>query len=182
MLDNRCVIAHAIHITDAEVAAINRSGATVVFCSHSSLRLSSGVTFVGRHPDLSHVALGTDALNSSNHLNLLNAAALTCNVYAEARKTFATVTAERALEWLLLAAARAQSRILLTFDLDMGQLVFERRLGVPPGIIVIRDVPLTLSDTVQLIIALFDRQDLTFEGQFTVVTGDRIRQRPLPAV
>ena len=82
----------------------------------------------------------------------------------------------------VLAAARAQSRILLTFDLDLGQLVFERRLGVPPGIIVIRDVPQTLSDTVQLIIALFDRQDLTFEGQFTVVTGARIRQRPLPAV
>ncbi len=54
--------------------------------------------------------------------------------------------------------------------------------GVPPGIIVIRDVPPTLSDTVQRIIALFDRQDVTFEGHFTVVTGDRIRQRPLPAV
>ena len=82
----------------------------------------------------------------------------------------------------VLAAARAQSRILLTFDLDMGQLVFERRLGVPPGIIVIRDVPSTLVDTVQLIVALLDRQDLTFEGQFTVVTGERIRQRPLPAM
>jgi predicted nuclease of predicted toxin-antitoxin system len=59
----------------------------------------------------------------------------------------------------VLAAARAQSRILLTFDLDMGQLVFERRLGVPPGIIVIRGVPPTLADTVQLIIALRDRSD-----------------------
>ncbi len=81
----------------------------------------------------------------------------------------------------VLAAARAQSRILLTFDLDMGQLVFEQRLGVPPGIIVIRDVPPTLAETVQLIVALLDRQDLTFEGHFTVVTGDRIRQRPLPS-
>lgn len=82
----------------------------------------------------------------------------------------------------VLAAARAQSRILLTFDLDVGQLVFERRLGAPPGIIVFREVPPTLADTVQLIVTLLDRQDLTFEDQFTVVAGDRIRQRPLPAV
>ncbi len=45
----------------------------------------------------------------------------------------------------------------------------------------IRDVPPTLHETVQIIVALLDRQDLTFEGHFTVVTGDRIRQRPLPS-
>ncbi|MEX2156696.1 MAG: DUF5615 family PIN-like protein [Gemmatimonadales bacterium] len=81
----------------------------------------------------------------------------------------------------VLATARAQSRILLTFDLDMGQLVFERRLDAPSGIIVFRDIPPTLAETVQLIVALLDRQDLRFEDQFTVITGDRIRQRPLPA-
>jgi hypothetical protein len=70
---------------------------------------------------------------------------------------------------------------LLTFDLDMGQLVFERRLAAPAGIIVFRDVPSTLGATVQLLVAVLDRQDLTFEGLFTVVAGDRIRQRPLPA-
>jgi hypothetical protein len=69
----------------------------------------------------------------------------------------------------------------LTFDLDMGQLVFERRLGVPAGIIVFRDLPPTLAGTVQLIVALLERRDLTFEGHFTVVAVDRIRQRPLPA-
>lgn len=81
----------------------------------------------------------------------------------------------------VLAAARAESRILLTFDLDMGQLVFERRLSASAGIIVFRAVPPTLAATVELVVALFDRQDLTFEGFFTLVTGDRIRQRPLPA-
>jgi 5-methylthioadenosine/S-adenosylhomocysteine deaminase len=107
VLDSRCVIAHAIHITEAEVAAISRSGATVVFCAHSAMRNSSGVTRVGRHPDLSHVALGTDAVNACNHLSLLDGAAMTCHVYAEARKSYATVTAERALEWLILGGARA---------------------------------------------------------------------------
>jgi predicted nuclease of predicted toxin-antitoxin system len=80
----------------------------------------------------------------------------------------------------VLAIARAQSRILLTFDLDMGQLVFERRLGAPAGIIVFREVPPTLADTVQLITATRSpRPDVrkSFHRRH-----DRIRQRPLPVV
>jgi predicted nuclease of predicted toxin-antitoxin system len=81
----------------------------------------------------------------------------------------------------VLAAARAESRILLTLDLDMGHLVFERGLGVPPGVILIRDVPASLADAVQIIVSLLERPDMTFDGNFTVVTRERIRQRPLPA-
>jgi uncharacterized protein DUF5615 len=80
----------------------------------------------------------------------------------------------------VLVRARADSRVLLTFDLDMGQLVFERRLAAPAGIIVFRDVPWTLAATVQFIVGLLDREDLMFEGLFTVSSGSRIRQRPLP--
>lgn len=80
----------------------------------------------------------------------------------------------------VLAAARAQARILVTFDLDMGQLLFERGFGAPPGIVLIRDVPASLAETVQLIVALLERSDITLDGQFTVVSRERIRQRPLP--
>lgn len=107
VLDHRCVLGHAIHITDEEVAIINRSGATVAFSPTSAMRLASGVTRVGRHPDLARVSLGTDALNGSNHVNLLQAAGLACDVYSEARRNRATVTSERALEWLLIGGANA---------------------------------------------------------------------------
>ena len=133
VLDDRCVVGHAIHISDNEVATVNRSGATVVFSPHSALRLSSGVTFVGRHPDLESMALGTDALNASNHVNILNAAALACNIYAEARKTYATVTAERALEWLIPGGANALGWRDHTGTLEVGKwadiAVFD--VGVP---------------------------------------------------
>ena len=89
-------------------------------------------------------------------------------------------SAPGAADEVVLTLARTQSRVLLTFDLDMGQLVFERRLGVPPGIIVFRDLPPTLAATVQFMVTLLNRSDLTFEGSFSVVTGDRVRQRPLP--
>ena len=81
----------------------------------------------------------------------------------------------------VLAVARAQARILVTFDLDMGHLLFERGLGVPPGVVLIRDVAGSLAETVQLIVTLLERSDITFDGHFTVVTRERIRQRPLPA-
>ncbi|CAN5689597.1 TRZ/ATZ family hydrolase [soil metagenome] len=104
-LDDRCVIAHAIHISDDEVATLNRTGATVAFSPGSALHLSSGVTSVGRHPDLAHVALGTDALNASNHVDLLRSADMACAIYADARKDRALVTAERSLEWLVAGGA-----------------------------------------------------------------------------
>lgn len=107
VLDDRCVVAHGIHISDSEVDALNRSGATVVFSPGSALRLSSGVTSVGRHPDVAHMALGTDALNASNHVDLLRSADLTCAIYADARKDRSILTAERSLEWLIGGGARA---------------------------------------------------------------------------
>jgi cytosine/adenosine deaminase-related metal-dependent hydrolase len=107
VLDRRCVLGHAIHISNEEVVVIKRSGATVAFSPTSALRLASGVTTVGRHSDLPRVAIGTDALNGSNHVNLLQAAGLACDIYSEARRNRASVTAERALEWLILGGANA---------------------------------------------------------------------------
>ena len=106
-LDERCVVAHGIHISDAEVETLNRTGATVAFSPGSAVHLSSGVTSVGRHPDLAHVSLGTDALNASNHVDLLRAADMACGIYADARRDRSQVTAERSLEWLIAGGAYA---------------------------------------------------------------------------
>jgi 5-methylthioadenosine/S-adenosylhomocysteine deaminase len=125
VLDERCVIGHAIHISVREVEAINRSGANVAFSPTSALRLASGITAVGRHLDLSHVALGTDAQNASNHVDLLRAADLACLAYAEARKGPPAVTAERALEWLFLGGARA-----LNFRSAIGSVEIGKRADI----------------------------------------------------
>jgi 5-methylthioadenosine/S-adenosylhomocysteine deaminase len=121
VLDERCVIGHAIHISDREVEAINSSGANVAFSPTSALRLASGITTVGRHPDLSHVALGTDAQNASNHVDLLRAADLACLAYAEARKRQAALTAERTLEWLFLGGARAMNLRSAIGSVEIGK-------------------------------------------------------------
>lgn len=121
VLDERCVIGHAIHISDKEVQAINSSGANVVFSPTSALRLASGVTRVGRHPDLSHVALGTDAQNASNHVDLLRAADLACLAYAEARQRQSALTAEQALGWLFSGGARAMNLLSDVGSIEKGK-------------------------------------------------------------
>lgn len=90
-------------------------------------------------------------------------------------------TAPGAPDDQVLIIARDQGRILLSFDLDMGGLIFERRLPAPAGVVLIRYVAPRLSETTAFIIALLQRQDLVFDHYFTVVTRERIRQRPLPA-
>lgn len=121
VLNDRCVVAHAIHISDGEVEALNRSGATVVFSPGSAMRLSSGVTSVGRHPDLSRMAMGTDALNASNHVDLLRSADLACAIYADARKDRSVLTAERSLEWLICGGAGALGWTDQTGSLEKGK-------------------------------------------------------------
>lgn len=107
VLDERAVVGHGIYLTDAEVAVLAQRGTTVAFCPGTALRVCTGVTRAGRHPDLEHVALGTDTQNACNHLDLLRTAGLACGLYGELRGQRADLTAERALEWLTLGGARA---------------------------------------------------------------------------
>lgn len=81
----------------------------------------------------------------------------------------------------VLTIARNQGRILLTFDLDMGELIFKGRQPAPAGIVLIREVPRGLGATVALVLGVLQRSDPVFDLHLTVVTSDRVRQRPLPA-
>jgi predicted nuclease of predicted toxin-antitoxin system len=83
----------------------------------------------------------------------------------------------------VLARARAEGRILLTFDRDMGELIYVQKVPVPAGVILLRPAPLRPDEAVERVVGLLRRaeKDLSLDGQFTVVTPERIRQRPLPA-
>ena len=79
----------------------------------------------------------------------------------------------------VLAWARAESRLLLTFDRDFGELVFRRGRPGSVGVILFRLAPLPpegLATTVSR--ALEARSD--WEGHFSVVEPGRIRMRRLP--
>jgi len=75
--------------------------------------------------------------------------------------------------------AKTLNYIVLTFDRDYGELIFKRKLPVPPGVIYLRFVPSHPTETAELLQQLFDRNEITFQGFFTVVDRENIRQRKL---
>ena len=125
VLDERAVIGHGIHLTEAEQDVLTATGATVAFCPGAALRLATGVTRAGVHDRLPHVALGTDTQNVSDHLDLLRAAALACDLYGEARGDRTALTPAQALAWLTRGGARALGRAH-----DLGSLAPGKRADV----------------------------------------------------
>jgi predicted nuclease of predicted toxin-antitoxin system len=80
----------------------------------------------------------------------------------------------------VLARARGETRVLLTFDEDFGELVLKRGAGASIGVVLFRlplALPLQLSEAVRRAIA--SRSD--WAGHFSVVEPGRVRMRPLGA-
>lgn len=78
----------------------------------------------------------------------------------------------------VLQKAQAETRILVTFDKDFGELAFRFGLPAQGGVILFR---LSGSkpelDNARALAAMESRAD--WAGHFAVVTDDRIRMRPL---
>jgi cytosine/adenosine deaminase-related metal-dependent hydrolase len=104
VLDQRAVVTHALYVSDSEMGALNRSGATVALCPAGNLHLASGLSRVARHPEMLRVALGTD---SPHGFPFLHTAGLACSLFGDMQRNRARLLPERALEWLTLSGARA---------------------------------------------------------------------------
>jgi predicted nuclease of predicted toxin-antitoxin system len=80
----------------------------------------------------------------------------------------------------VMARARYEDRILLTFDTDFGGLIFRDHLPAPPGVVLVRlpeELPWTrMAAFIQA--ALLSRSD--WEEAFSVVGERRLRRTPLP--
>jgi 5-methylthioadenosine/S-adenosylhomocysteine deaminase len=77
LLRRGTVLAHAVHLSDDELATVSATRAAVAHCPASNLKLASGVA---RVPELlaagATVAIGTDGPASSNDLDVLGATRL----------------------------------------------------------------------------------------------------------
>jgi predicted nuclease of predicted toxin-antitoxin system len=80
----------------------------------------------------------------------------------------------------ILSLAARESRALLTFDRDYGELIYLRGMPPPQGVIYLRFVPLTPTDPAEIVLGLERVEGLRIENRYTVVDPPRIRQRPLP--
>jgi predicted nuclease of predicted toxin-antitoxin system len=75
----------------------------------------------------------------------------------------------------VIAVAIDQNRIILTFDSDFGELVF--RYGfLPPGVIYFRLTGFTPTHPA-FVLTKLPETEYSFDGFFTIVGNDSIRQR-----
>ena len=71
-----------------------------------------------------------------------------------------------------------EERVILRFDRAYGELIYRLRLRSPRGVIYLRFRPHTPEEPASKLLNLLQTEGLQFEERFTVVEGDRIRQRP----
>lgn len=84
-----------------------------------------------------------------------------------------------AADTLVLERASNESRIVLTFDKDFGELAFRQRSHQLPGVILLRlQARDSGSLTGTVVSALSSRDD--WAGHFSVIESQRIRMTPLP--
>ena len=110
-LDANVAITHAVRIDDAELHAIADSGASVVHCPTTALKVAYGVTQVGKFPEMVqrgvNVSIGTDGNNASNYSDLMRATYLVAGLFKDARVDAQMFPAEQAFEMATLGGARS---------------------------------------------------------------------------
>jgi predicted nuclease of predicted toxin-antitoxin system len=80
----------------------------------------------------------------------------------------------------VLARARHESRIVLTFDRDYGELIYRKQMPAPLGVLYFRFAPSSPDEPAKYLLNLLAAGTISLARKFTVARRDRIRQRPLP--
>jgi len=79
----------------------------------------------------------------------------------------------------IMARARAEGRVLLTFDKDFGELAFRSGLVAPCGIILFRLGSRSPSEAASAVLTVVRARE-DWSGHFAVVEPGRVRLVPLP--
>ncbi|MEE9415255.1 MAG: amidohydrolase family protein [Acidimicrobiales bacterium] len=111
VLDERVVIAHAVHIDDEEIDILIDTGSAVVSCPWAYLRLGQGVTRDFRHLDIwrrgGRLALGCDSENAGDMVDGLRVASLFAGLAKDVPSDPTGFGAHQAMELLTIAGAEA---------------------------------------------------------------------------
>ena len=102
---------HCVHVDDREIGLIAERGAHVVHCPTTALKVSYGVTQIGKMPEMVmagiNLAIGTDGNNASNYSDMMRATYLVAGLFKDARRDPQMFPAEKAYEMATLGGARA---------------------------------------------------------------------------
>jgi cytosine/adenosine deaminase-related metal-dependent hydrolase len=103
-------ITHCVHVDDREIEVMASRGVSVVHCPTTALKVSYGVTQVGKMPEMVqagiNLSIGTDGNNASNYSDLHRATYLVAGLFKDARTDPQMFPAETAYEMATLGGAR----------------------------------------------------------------------------
>ena len=102
---------HCVQVDDQELAVMADSGVHVAHCPTTALKVSYGVTQVGKMPEMvmagTNVGIGTDGNNASNYSDLMRATYLVAGLFKDARQDPQMFPAEKAYEMATIGGAEA---------------------------------------------------------------------------
>ena len=79
----------------------------------------------------------------------------------------------------VVARARRETRVLLTFDKDFGEIAYHAGVAAPSGVILLR-ISAPSPDAVADVVVHALEEFPGWEGAFSVVEDARVRRRQLP--
>lgn len=102
------VIAHGVHLDDADIAALTCQASSLAHCPGSNLKLASGAADVVKYHDAGlRVGIGTDGCASSNDLDMFAAMRLAANLARLVRDDPAAISAARIIKMATRDGAEA---------------------------------------------------------------------------
>ena len=79
----------------------------------------------------------------------------------------------------IIQVASDENRVIITCDSDFGELLFFRRVICRASVIFLRLGDITKLEPAEFVLAYIESSPDIFNGKFSVITRDRIRQRPV---
>jgi predicted nuclease of predicted toxin-antitoxin system len=77
----------------------------------------------------------------------------------------------------VLKIAVERKAIILTFDRDYGELIYNKKLPTPPGVIYFRFVPFHPQEPAELLLAYLKIKEVDLTNHFNVLDRSKLRQR-----
>lgn len=133
VLGEHLLIAHGVWLDDEEVELLLDTKTALAYCPWAYLRLGQGVSRVGRHAEIfergGRVALGCDAANAGDSIDILKTAALAVGIARDSRVDPTRFGAHEGLEMATIAGAEAIGMAARIGSLEVGKkadlVVFE---------------------------------------------------------
>jgi 5-methylthioadenosine/S-adenosylhomocysteine deaminase len=124
-LGRHVLVAHGVHLDDEEVEIVLHTETAIAACPWAYLRLAQGVTVAGRHGELfrrgGRLALGCDAENAGDAVDILRAAALFVGLERDRAMDAFSITGHHALELATIRGAEAIGKGATIGSLEPGK-------------------------------------------------------------